>query len=379
MKAAVLGSGMMGSVIARDLARSPDVDSVVVADVDEERLRRLRRVVSGRKLTTKYIDIRDKPSAVRFLRDFDVVSSALPHGAVNSANLAAVEAGAKMVDIAFEDAQMKMDGLARKNGAMLVPGCGLAPGLAGILLTDALRTYNGRREGHIVVGGLPQRPKPPFGYRLVFSIVGLLREYLEDARIVRGGKVVKVKPFSSVEQLSFPGPVGNLEAFFTDGLGTLLYTMKEIDTMDEKTLRWPGHAEKMRLLIEAGFFSEKRIDVNGAAVSPLGLSYAVLSKKLAEGAPEDMTVMRVEAKGKKRGKLMNITYDMVDYYDEKGGVTSMSRTTGYTCSIVTQMMGRGEIVGRGVIPPENALNAEHVKKLLSELKARGVLVRRREN
>ncbi len=374
MKAAVLGSGMMGSVIARDLARSKDVDSVVVADVDAERLERVRRLTPGKKLTTQYLDVKDRQSAVDFLREFDVVSSALPHGVVNAANLAAVAAGAKMVDIAFEDSQMEMETAARKSGAMLIPGCGLAPGLGGIILAHAMRKLDVKEEGHILVGGLPQRPEPPFGYRLVFSIVGLLREYLDDARVVREGKVVKVKPFSAVETVKFPEPIGKLEAFCTDGLATLLYTMKDLKEMDEKTLRWPGHAEKMKLLIDAGFLSDDELEADGIKISPLKLSYGVLSRKLNQGDPEDVTVMRVQAKGMKGGRPKRVGYEMIDFYDRKKEVTSMGRTTGYTCSIVTQMVGRGEIVGKGVVPPETALDSGQVKKLLVELESRGVII-----
>ena len=187
MRTAVLGSGLMGLVIGWDLARSDDVDEVVVADIDGERLDQLKRRSPGNKLSGEVLDIRDRPRDVSFLRRFDVAASALPHGIVHLSDVAAVEAGTKMVNIAFEDAQMELDGAARKSGSLLVPGCGLAPGLGGILLAHALAELGGGDEGHILVGGLPQKPVPPFGYRLVFSVVGLLREYIEDARVVRGG------------------------------------------------------------------------------------------------------------------------------------------------------------------------------------------------
>src|SRR3989442_3495571 len=193
MKTAVLGSGLMGSVIAWDLARSADVDRVWVADVKQERHGRARRMTASKKLTTDVVDVNDTKRLVSFLREFDVVASALPHGVVNLANRAAVEAGAKMVDIAFEDEQMLLAAAAKKSGALLIPGCGLAPGLAGILLANGARLLDEAVEGHIFVGGLPQHPKPPLGYRLVFSAVGLLREDLHDATIIKDGKIVSVK------------------------------------------------------------------------------------------------------------------------------------------------------------------------------------------
>jgi lysine 6-dehydrogenase len=360
----------MGSVIGWDLARSEDVDEVVVADIDAERLRSLKKRAPGKKLSTEVLDIKDRAAVVRFLKLFDVAASALPHGIVHHSDLAAVKAGAKMVNIAFEDDQMELDKEARKSGALLIPGCGVAPGLGGILLAQALARLGGGDEGHILVGGLPQNPQPPYGYKLVFSIVGLLREYIDEARVFKDGKLLKVKPFSTVETVEFPPPIGSLEAFCTDGLASLVYTMKGMNVLDEKTLRWPGHAEKMNLLIDSGYFSKERLKVGGSEVSPLEMSWAVLGRKLAEGDPKDLTVMRVIAKSGSK----EIVYDMVDKYDERLGVTSMGKTTGYTASIVTQMVGAGMIGGEGVIPPETAVAGTKFERLLSELRARGVVI-----
>jgi len=368
MRAGVLGSGLMGSVISWDLARSKEVDEVVVADIDEDRLASLKRR-AGKRLSVEAVDLRDRTKTASFMKGFDVLASALPHGVVNLVDVAAVRAGVRLVDIAFEDAQMELDGEARKKGALLIPGCGLAPGLGGILLAHAVRGLAGADEGHILVGGIPENPVGPFDYRLVFSIVGLLREYIEEARVFRGGKLVRVMPFSKVEKVSFPEPIGDLEAFCTDGLASLVYTMKGMRILDEKTLRWPGHVEKMSVLMDSGYFSRDKLRVQGAEVSPLEVSYAVLGRKLSEGDPHDITVMRVIAKGPKA----SVAYDMVDRYDDANGVTSMGKTTGYTASIVAQMVGAGEIDVKGVVPPE-AVQGGNVRKLLSELRQRGVKI-----
>ncbi len=370
MKAAVLGSGMMGSVIGLDLARSKEVDEVVVADIDPTRLKAVKKRAPGKKLTVEVLDIKDRRQVVTFLKRFDVAASALPHGVVHQSDLAAVEAGARMVNIAFEDEQMELDSQARKTGALLVPGCGVAPGLGGILLAHGLELLGGGDEGHILVGGLPQKPAPPFDYRLVFSIVGLLREYIDDARVFRNGRLLKVRPFSTVETYEFPPPIGKLEGFCTDGLASLVYTMKGMKTLDEITLRWPGHAEKMGLLMDSGYFSREKVKAGGAEVAPLEVSWAVLERKLAEGDPHDVTVMRVVAKGKKG----EVVYEMVDRFDEENDVSSMGKTTGYTASIVTQMVGAGEIRGKGTIPPELAVRGKNVDRLVSELRRRGVRI-----
>lgn len=360
----------MGSVIAWDLARSPRVDEVIVADIDPERLATVRRRSRGRRLSVEALDLRNGEKTTKFVKGFDVVVSALPHGVVHFVDVAAVKAGVKIVNIAFEDAQMELDGEARKRGSLLIPGIGVAPGLGGVLLAHGTRMLKGSDEGHILVGGIPQKPVPPFGYKLVFSVVGLLREYTDEARVIRNGKLVKVMPFSEVKNVRFPPPVGTLEAFPTDGLASLVYTMKGMGVLDEQTLRWPGHAEKMNLLIQSGFFSREKFNFDGAEVSPLEMSYAVLGRKLSEGDPHDITVMKVIAKSP-RGEVV---YDMVDRYDDKEKVTSMGKTTGYTASIVAQMVGSLEIGGKGVIPPETAVQRDRVGMLLSELGRRGVMV-----
>lgn len=363
---------MMGSVIGMDLAKSPGVDEVVVADIDDERLKALKERAGEGKLSVEVLDIKDRERVVSFLKRFDVAASALPHGIVHLSDVAAVEAGTKMVNIAFEDEQMELDSEAKASGALLIPGCGLAPGLGGILLAHEVREMGGAEEGHILVGGLPQKPEPPFDYRLVFSIVGLLREYTDDARVFRDGKIVKARPFSTVEKVEFPPPIGALEAFCTDGLASLVYTMKGMKTLDEKTLRYPGHAAQMGLLMDSGFFSREKVMVGGTEVAPIDVSYAVLAKKLSEGDQHDVTVMRVIVKGRKE-----VTYEMVDRYDEANGVTSMAKTTAYTASIVTRMVGSGEVTGSGTIPPETAVSGRLVGHLISELAGRGVKIERK--
>jgi lysine 6-dehydrogenase len=377
VKVAVLGAGLMGSEISIDLARSRDVDKVVLCDVDEGKLAEVKRRSGGRKLETEMIDVSNVRKASKFLAGFDVASSALPHGIVAHADKAAITAGVNTVNIAFEDVQMNLDGLAKKKGVTFIPGCGLAPGLSAILAAHASRSMNKTHEVHIAVGGIPQKPTPPFGYKLVFSMRGLLREYLTSARVIRDGKVKTVSPFEKVEEIEFAKPIGKCEMFCTDGLATLLYSMKGVREMDEKTVRWPGHVEKMKLLVQAGFFRKEPISVGGVSLSPYDFSSAVLMKVLTKGDEKDVTVMRVEVVGTIKDVDKKTTFELIDYFDEKKKVTSMARTTGYTCAIVTRMVGRGEIRRKGVIPPEAALGDELVRKLLRQLASKGVLIKAR--
>ncbi len=372
MDIAVVGAGLMGSVIARDLANARDVKRVVVVDSDNSKLRLVSKE-SG-KTRTVAIDVNNRRRLSRVLADVDACVVALPHGISVAVDRISLESGTNVLDLAFEDSQMKLDRLAKEKKSVLIPGCGLAPGLSNILVVHGSRFLKEAHEGHIWVGGIPQNPQPPLGYTLVFSIKGLLNEYLSRARIMRNGKIVSVDPFSEVEEVSFPSPVGRCEAFFTDGLATLLHSKRKFKQLDERTVRWTGHAEKMRFMIQAGFFERRRIKVDGGEVSPLDFSSALLTQLLKRGDHRDVTVMRVETSGIKEGKHVTVRHELLDKYDETTETTSMGRTTGFTCSIISQMVGRGEIEGRGLLPPEEALDNAKVEKLLRELAARGVKV-----
>jgi lysine 6-dehydrogenase len=366
---------MMGSTIAWDLVRSDDVDSVLVGDLDEERLEALRRRCGKKKkLKTEDLDVVDSSSLRTFMQGQDVIVSALPHGILHTADLTAVRAGVRLVNIAFEDEQMAMNDLAMTHGSLLIPGAGLAPGLSAVLAAEGARQLGVAHEGHILVGGLPQKPQPPLNYRLVFSVKGLIREYL-SARVIREGKIENVTPFDIIEHHRFPKPIGMLEAFYTDGLGSALYSMRDFfSVLDEKTLRWPGHGEKIRFLRDAGFFSEESFKVGKESVSPMDITSRVLYRILTRGEPKDVTVMRVEVLGPRDGRRAEIKYEMIDYYDEENEITSMGRTTGYTAAIIARMVGRGDVKGMGVHGPESILNGEMVGELIRELGGKGVKI-----
>ena len=374
MKIAVIGAGMMGSVITWDLARSRDVEELRVTDISDTKLAVLKKKLGDRVATAK-LDVTNSDRVKGFLRGADVAVSALPHGSVHPSDAAAVSAGAKLVNIAFEDEQMKFDRQAKQRGSVLIPGCGVAPGLSNILVAEGTRGMRDA-EGHIYVGGLPQRPEPPLWYRLVFSVRGLIREYM-SAEVIRDGKVVEVRPFEEVERVRFRPPIGLLEGFFTNGLGSSIYSLRHLKNLDERTLRYPGHAERIRFLIDAGFFSDRPVNVGGVEVAPVEVSESVLQNLLTRGDAKDMTVMRVRTAGTLQGRRTAVTYDLLDYFDERNGISSMGRTTGFTAAIVTRMLGRGEIAGTGVLPPETALDSRAVGRLLSELASKGVIVKRR--
>jgi len=373
LRAIVLGCGNIGSAIARDLADSTDGLEVSVADKNRDRAEAAASSMSGADWLA--IDATDHDGLVEALGGFDLAVGALPGDHGHRAMEAAVEAGVDMVDISFapED-PLALDGAAEEAGVAIVPDCGVAPGLSNILVGSAAAGLDGVREVHIMVGGLPVHPVPPLGYTVTWSTEGLIDEYTRRPLILEGGRIVEVPPLSGLEEVDFPG-VGSLEAFYTDGLRTLLRTMAGVESMWEKTLRYPGHVEKIGLLKALGFFDDEPMEVRGAWLPPRLMTARILERNLMRPEVEDILAMTVEVSGMSRGRGALFNYRVLDRYDRSKGVTAMARTTAYTASIVARKLAEGAIKGRGVIPPERlGMDAALLKDILSELRKRGINV-----
>jgi saccharopine dehydrogenase-like NADP-dependent oxidoreductase len=366
----VLGGGLVGRVMARDLAREPDFH-VTVAERDESTLARLR----GEGLFAVPLDLADDAAVRRAIEDADVVVGAAPgHMGFRILRLV-IEAGKPYADIAFmpEDF-LELDALAKARGVTAVVDCGVAPGLSNLLCGRAEHEFDRVETMLILVGGLPKRRLWPFEYRVVFSGVDVIEEYLRPARWVEHGKLVTKPALTDVEPVDLP-LVGTVEAFNTDGLRSLAQTL-HAPNMKEKTLRWPGHVEKMRMLRETGFLSLEPLDVGGARVRPYDVTTKLLFDvwRLPEGEA-DLTVMRVEATGVKVGARTTWTWDLYDEADPATGYHSMARTTGFPCAIVARMLARGELSRPGVQPPELLAGDDRFfDRMMEELRARGVTI-----
>ena len=373
MKIIVLGCGKIGSVAARDFADSVEGAEVVVADSSMERAEAAASKIMGGTPAT--FDATDYRGLVETLKEFDLVIGALPGDYGYNALRAVVEAGVNMVDVSFtaED-PLELDGAAEKAGITIVPDCGVAPGISNMLVGYGASKLDQVQEAHIMVGGLPEQVVPPLGYTITWSAEGVIDEYVRGARIVEGGRVVEVPALSGIEEIDFPG-VGKLEAFYTDGLRTLVRTIPGVESMWEKTLRYPGHIDKIGLLRDLGFFDEDNVAVGDVRVSPRLMTARLLERSLWRPEVGDILAMTVEVAGVKQGEAARFRYYLLDRFDEETKVTAMARTTAYTASIVAQKLAQGAIEEKGVIPPER-LGMNHVffKGLLSELKARGVKV-----
>jgi len=348
MKVTVLGAGMVGSTISKDLAQEPDID-VVVVDRRQEVLVKLETEAS---VTGIQANLQEKGRVFSVVGDSDLVISAVP-GFIGFETLREIiEAGKDVVDISFfgEDPFL-LDDLAKSKGVTAVVDCGVAPGLCNIIAGYVYNLLEKVDRYVCYVGGLPQVRQWPFEYKAAFSPSDVLEEYIRPARFVEYGQEVVRPALSEIELIDFPD-VGTLEAFNTDGLRTLRKTL-DIPFMREKTLRYPGHANLVRVFRESGFFNATTVEVDGQRVKPLSLTSKLLFDqwRLEEGEA-DFTIMQVVIEGQKGGERVCYTYYLLDKYDEETQTTSMARTTGYTCTIVARQMIRGLFSRKGICPPE---------------------------
>ena len=366
----VLGGGLVGRVIARDLAREKDLH-VTVADAAQATRARLE----AEGLPALALDLGDDAAVRQAVAAADVVVGAAPgHMGFRLLRLV-IEAGRPYADIAFmpEDF-LELDGLARERGVTAVVDCGVAPGLSNLLCGRAAHEFASVEQMLILVGGLPKRRAWPFEYRVVFSAVDVIEEYTRPARWVEHGRLVTKPALTDVELVDLPR-VGTVEAFNTDGLRSLATTL-HAPFMKEKTLRWPGHAEKMRMLRETGFLSLEPIEAGGVRVRPYDVTTRLLFDAWRLPAGEaDLTVMRVEATGTVGGSRQTWTWDLYDEADLASGFHSMARTTGFPCAIVARLLARGELARPGVHPPEHLAGDDRVfAHVMDGLRERGVTI-----
>jgi saccharopine dehydrogenase-like NADP-dependent oxidoreductase len=281
-----------------------------------------------------------------------------------------------LVDVSYmpEDV-MTLHKAALKAKISILPDCGMSPGLGNVLVGHAASKLDHVESVHMLNGGLPEKPIPPLGYIITWSVSDLIDMYSRKVHIVKNGKVIDVDPMTGLEEIDFPG-VGKLEAFYTDGLRTLLYTMKDAKDMWEKSLRYPGHTEKIKLLKDLGFFDEKQLQIAKLTVSPREVTAKLLESKLKRKDVPDIVAMLIEVGGTENGTRVVYTYHVLDRYDEKLQVTAMGRTTAYTTSVVAQLLAKKAIAEKGVVPPEKlGMSEELYNKFMSMMKKRKVLAR----
>ncbi|MBN4077596.1 saccharopine dehydrogenase NADP-binding domain-containing protein [bacterium AH-315-C20] len=344
----VLGAGMVGNAMAIDLASK---HNVTLTDVNQDALDKAKQKCSD--LAIEILDVTKKEELQSRIKDFDLVVCSVPGFLGFETLRAIIEAEMNVIDISFfPENSLDLDTLAKEKNVTALVDIGVAPGMDNIILGY----YNEKMkltDFECLVGGLPKIKKWPFCYKAPFSPIDVIEEYTRPARYVEAGQMVTREPLTDCEYVEFD-KVGTLESFNSDGLRSIIFTMPHIPNMKEKTLRYPGHVEYVRVLKESGFFGTEKINVKGVEVVPLDFTCNILFKewKLGE-TEEELTVMRVTLKGENdKGEVEEVVYNLHDEYDSKTETSSMARTTGYTATAAANLFLDGLFDEKGVFPPE---------------------------
>lgn len=376
MKILVLGAGRMGHGAAFDLIHnSPGVDSVTIADFDLKKAEAVAEQVGTDLITAHHVDAGNQSDVARLMAHHDAAISCVNYWYNESLSRAAIDTNTHLCDLGGNnyvvDSQLALDEEAKAAGVSIIPDCGLAPGMVSILAMHGAAKFDTVDEIHIRVGGLPQDPQPPLNYQLVFSVEGLINEYVEVARVIRDGKMIEVPSMTELESLEFDG-FPPLEAFQTSGgTSTLPDTfLGKIKELDYKTIRYAGHCDKFKTMIDLGLCSSDEILVDYQKVKPRKVFGELLQKYLPADGP-DYVLVRLEFVGTKDGAAKKLRYDIVDKQDEATGMSAMMRTTAFPASIIAQMMARGDVLTRGAAPQEKAIDPD---KFVAELSRREIRI-----
>jgi lysine 6-dehydrogenase len=369
-KVVILGGGMIGSAMAMDLKRTGRCDVTVAEARPEVR----ERIAARYGVATVAADLSQPQEVTRLVSGYDLVLGALPSVLGYQTLEAVIEAGKSYCDISFmPENALELDARARAKGVCAVVDCGVAPGVSNMMAGFAETRLSPFENLEIYVGGLPKERRWPFDYKAGFAPFDVIEEYTRPARIVAHGRVVVKEALSEPERMDFPG-VGTLEAFNTDGLRSLVHTLK-VPFMKEKTLRYPGHIDLMGAFRETGLFSKDPLKVGEATIRPLDVMAKLLFPKWTfEEGEADLTVLRVVADGLEDGRPTRYSWDLLDRFDPTTGLRSMSRTTAFPAAITAGLLLEGSFARPGVHAPEAVgREAGLLDRVLAELEARGVI------
>lgn len=377
MKYLVLGAGLMGREAARDLIQSKGVELVVLADINLKKAEEVCRQFGDPKLSAAFADASDPDQLSRLMQDYDVVINALLYIFNEMVAKAAIHAGVHLCDLGGHIGEvtnkvLALAGQAKAAGVTLIADLGVAPGMTNILAGYGAGKLDDVESMYLRVGGIPVRPDPPLEYNHIFSMEGVFDHYTDPSLIIRNGHPSFLPSLSEVETLYFD-QFGPLEAFHTaGGTSTLSQTFPHLNNLDYKTVRYPGHAAKMKLLVDLQLTRrDYEVEVDGSMVRPRDVMLKVLEPIVRLGDKEDVVLLRVIVEGRKEGRETVYEYEMITYNDRKNKVTAMARSTAYTISVVAQMIANGVIKKRGVFSPEEIVQGD---RYIKEMKKRGVLI-----
>ena len=381
MNMIVIGAGMIGRAISYDLLKYSNFENITIIDKDKKNLELVKFFLKKYKLNYCLLDLNNKKELQKQFQKNDIAISAVPYTFNLKLTKTAIKNKCHFLDLGGNNdvvnSQRKLFNHAKSNNVIVLPDCGLSPGLTSIITRDLVDNLDEVDSVKIRVGGLPVDPKPPFNYQIVFSPNGLINEYLEDAIVLENGKIQKKPSMTELEEITFPEPFGTLEAFITSGgTSTLPYTYKnKIKFLDDKTIRYPGHCKKFKLFLDLGMGDIKPLKIGDQSVVPRDILINLLLKYIPTKG-QDVVLIKVMGYGKINIEKVNIEYILIDYYDKDNNITAMMRTTGYPISIIAQMIGQKIITKPGVYSNEEIVPT---KLFFAELKKRNIVLKKKVN
>ncbi|MDG6229180.1 MAG: saccharopine dehydrogenase C-terminal domain-containing protein [Candidatus Thermoplasmatota archaeon] len=380
MNVVVLGAGMMGRAITYDLSQLKTFDQVTLVDKSTQMLQDSLSFLSTISFETAQRDVSKIESIKDLFLKADIVISAIPYTYNYDLTQLAIKTKTHFIDLGgnndIVNKQRSLHEQAKKQEVTIIPDSGLAPGLVSVITRDIVDSLSEVEAVQLRVGGLPLHPQPPLDYQIVFSLNGLINEYIEDTLILENGSILSKPSMTGLESIKFPAPFSEMEAFYTSGgCSTLPYTYKEkIKHLDYKTIRYPGHCNRFKTLLDIGLGSIKPIEVQGQLVMPRDILIELLNRSLPSVGP-DVVLLKVIGNGIRKDTRTTVEYTMIDTYDEKNDLSAMMRTTGFPVSITADFIAQGIIRDHGVFCPEEIIPPTQFFK---ELGKRDIIIKKTE-
>lgn len=376
----VLGTGMIGTTVVTELAKYAGVKTITAVDINQASIDKCLAIANDPQVIGKVAALATEADIAKVLKGADLAIGCLPHSLSLPAIKAAISSKCHLVDLVgsrFAE-KLAMHEQAQQAGVLIVPGCGVAPGIANFLAAQGIELLDEAQEAMLACGGIPRYPDPPLGYQVVYRLESLLGLYTKPATIIQNGEIVELAPLSDLAAMTFPEPVGLCETVITDAHSTAFMLQGKVENLVERTVRYPGHWDKMRVLSELGFLDETPVTIGDTVISPKLFAEKVLLPKMSGHSIEDITVLRVAVSGIKQGIPTKHTWEMIDLYDHERKITSMAKTTAIPALLISQWIATKKITETGVIPIESLIVRERFQPFLTELSQLGIEIEYKE-
>ncbi|MFD1037285.1 saccharopine dehydrogenase family protein [Virgibacillus byunsanensis] len=377
MHVVVLGTGMIGTTVVRELVAYPGISKVTAVDGYSENVDRCLEIAASAKVEGQFTNLQSEKDIFDVIKGADIAIACLPHSLSLPAIHAAIAAKCHLVDLVgskYEE-KSKLDDRAKEAGIIVIPGCGVAPGITNFLAAQGINLLDEAEETIMICGGIPRFPVPPLWYQVVFRLESVMGLYTRPALAAENGELIQLAPLSGLEKITFPDPVGECEAVVTDA-HSAAYTLKDkVNKIYEKTVRYAGHWSKMAVLSELGFLDDKEVEIDGVQLTPKRFTERILEPQLQGKSKEDITVVRVTTRGKKDGIKTTHTWEMVDFYDHERGITSMAKTTAIPAMLLANWILTGKVKETGVVPVEDIIIGDRFHLFLAELESKGIEIK----